>query len=215
MELIRNRISGSHTRRSDRAGSSKTVSGKRKTPLGTTDPPRRSPLLRRLSILTLCSLSVAATCVVVIGAFLPLLSFLVPAFVGSMPSFGLRSGPIAPPLIVATQPAGNALCVISVATLRRNVGFDSTGETETLYTGGVYSVLRNPISLGLALIYLGFVLYLPVPLMFIAAGVFVLNTWVRVRAEARMLADRFGDEYRSYRESVGAIIPKPGMIFRR
>ena len=56
---------------------------------------------------------------------------------------------------------GNVLTYAAVATLRSHVSFHAFGETTRLYTSGIYGWVRNPITVGLALIYAGFFLALP------------------------------------------------------
>lgn len=45
------------------------------------------------------------------------------------------------------------------------------------------------------------------PLLLIALAIFLVGTEIRVRAEDRLPADRFGDSFAAYRSRVPAYIP--------
>ena len=77
-----------------------------------------------------------------------------------------------------------------------------------LVTSGPYSLVRHPIytSMLCLLWAMGFILA-PWPLLLIATAVFILGTEIRVRAEDRLLASRFGERFQDYRRSAGAYIP--------
>ncbi len=77
-----------------------------------------------------------------------------------------------------------------------------------LVTSGPYRLVRHPIytSMLCLLCATGFILA-PWPLLLIATAVFILGTEIRVRAEDRLLASRFGERFRDYRRSVGAYVP--------
>jgi protein-S-isoprenylcysteine O-methyltransferase Ste14 len=40
------------------------------------------------------------------------------------------------------------------------------------------------------------------------AGLFAAGTWIRVRAEERLLAGAFGEDFEAYRNHVPAVIPR-------
>jgi len=73
-----------------------------------------------------------------------------------------------------------------------------------LVTDGVYRWTRNPMYLGMALIYLGFAVCADslVSLLLLVPLIFWITRNVIEREEAYMTA-KFGDEYRAYRERVG------------
>ncbi len=77
-----------------------------------------------------------------------------------------------------------------------------------LVTSGPYGFVRHPIytSMLCLLWATGFILA-PWPLLAIATAVFVLGTQMRVRAEDRLLASRFGERFQDYRRRTGAYIP--------
>lgn len=73
---------------------------------------------------------------------------------------------------------------------------------------GPYRMLRHPIyasMLGM-LLATGFV-FTWWPILFPALAVFLAGTEIRVRAEDRLLASRFGDSFQAYRSGVRAYIP--------
>ncbi|WP_067664735.1 methyltransferase family protein [Nocardia miyunensis] len=83
-----------------------------------------------------------------------------------------------------------------------------------LRTGGPYQLVRHPIYTGL----LGLMIGLTLTAGFgssIVLLVFVTG-WLlrRVRVEDNMLIDTFGDDYRSYRQRVPALVPFAGPLIR-
>jgi protein-S-isoprenylcysteine O-methyltransferase Ste14 len=73
----------------------------------------------------------------------------------------------------------------------------------TLVTTGVFALSRNPMYLGMVLMLLGVALLLGTLTPFVIVAVFAIVLDARfVRAEERMLADTFGDEWRAYRRRV-------------
>lgn len=78
----------------------------------------------------------------------------------------------------------------------------------TLVTHGPYCFVRHPFYLGAAL------LMLSVTLLTANAAIGLASLWVlglllvRTPTEERKLAERFGDQYRAYRERTGAFLPK-------
>lgn len=73
---------------------------------------------------------------------------------------------------------------------------------------GPYALIRHPIYASLlAMLLATIVLRTPWPRAIISLVLFTIGTEVRVRAEDRLLASRFGDEFEKYRNSVRAYIP--------
>jgi len=68
-----------------------------------------------------------------------------------------------------------------------------------LATGGPYRFTRNPMYVGMALLYLGLALVLNTvwPLAFLPLVLLLIDTAV-IRREERYLISAFGEEYRSY-----------------
>ena len=73
---------------------------------------------------------------------------------------------------------------------------------------GPYAIVRHPIYASLLSMLLCTLLVLTAwQWMPLALGVFVLGTEIRVRSEDRLLASRFGNQFREYQRSVPAYIP--------
>lgn len=76
-------------------------------------------------------------------------------------------------------------------------------KTSALVTSGVYAWTRNPMYLGLWLLLVGWAVRLGALSAFIVALLFIpLIGYVQIRAEERVLARRFGEEYERYRRRV-------------
>ena len=82
-------------------------------------------------------------------------------------------------------------------------------EKHELITHGIYGVIRHPMYASQWL----WVIAQPLLLQNWIAGwldllVFILFYSLRVRAEEQLMLEQFGDEYRSYMQKVGAVLPK-------
>jgi len=76
-------------------------------------------------------------------------------------------------------------------------------ESNTLVTGGVFGVTRNPMYLGMALILLGIALILGSVTPFaVVLLLIVLLDRSFISREEQMLADIFGDQFRQYRQRI-------------
>jgi protein-S-isoprenylcysteine O-methyltransferase Ste14 len=88
--------------------------------------------------------------------------------------------------------------------------FQSAGTTiqpfapsQVLVMQGAYRISRNPMYLGFALVLLGVAILLGTLAPFITIPIFILLIQQRfIRAEERMLAERFGAVYTAYRQRV-------------
>lgn len=82
-------------------------------------------------------------------------------------------------------------------------------EKHELITGGIYAHIRHPMYASQWL----WVLAQPLLLQNWIAGflnllVFIPFYFLRVREEERLMLEQFGDQYRSYMQRVGAVLPK-------
>ena len=82
-------------------------------------------------------------------------------------------------------------------------------EKHELITRGIYGVIRHPMYASQWLWVIGQTLLLQ---NWIAGWlnllVFILFYSLRVRAEEQLMLEQFGDQYRSYMQKVGAVLPK-------
>lgn len=82
-------------------------------------------------------------------------------------------------------------------------------EKHELITRGIYGVIRHPMYASQWL----WVLAQPLLLQNWIAGflnllVFIPFYFLRVRAEEQLMMEKFGDQYQSYKQKVGAVLPK-------
>ncbi|MBH0187416.1 MAG: isoprenylcysteine carboxylmethyltransferase family protein [Nitrospira sp.] len=72
-----------------------------------------------------------------------------------------------------------------------------------LVTSGIYRFTRNPMYLGLALLLIGWALYLAniLALLFLPAFILYMNRF-QIKPEERALTDRFGQKYFEYASRV-------------
>ena len=109
--------------------------------------------------------------------------------------------------------AGVAVSVWSVrTTLSRDVILDAGHFVKTdhpLVTTGAYGFVRNPMYLGVFLIWIGIALAYRQPLVVATAALYVIPVyWIYIRAEERMLSEEFGAPYEEYKSRVGRLLPR-------
>ncbi len=153
-------------------------------------------------------LLIAATVSVTATSLIPLITVCYPPFFQLLIPLMAQPTNLMKWIAIECLATGNIITYLAVATLKRNVSFHAFGETTRLYTAGLYRFLRNPITLGLALIYIGFVLALPSVGMLVGFMLFLLNSSHRIRMEEIYLERSFGDDYRQYKQQVGKYFPK-------
>jgi protein-S-isoprenylcysteine O-methyltransferase Ste14 len=89
--------------------------------------------------------------------------------------------------------------------LRVDAALDTRHE---LIRSGPYRFIRNPIYSSMLCVLLATALLLtPLWLVLIALAVFLIGTAIRIRAEEKLLAARFGEQFYAYRKSVSRLIP--------
>jgi protein-S-isoprenylcysteine O-methyltransferase Ste14 len=106
--------------------------------------------------------------------------------------------------------SGAAIRVISVGYSKPfTSGRENYLKADSLNTGGVYSIVRNPLYIGNFLIYNGVLVAYssPVALVFFNAF-FILNYYFIILSEEHYLEEQFGDDYREYRRAVPKVIPR-------
>lgn len=153
-------------------------------------------------------LSAALTLAVLVASMLPMLSLLFPELNPYLLPLAQSHLPALSIISSALLISGNSLTFIAVATLRAHARFDEFGETTRLHTDGIYAFIRNPITLGLAVIFAGFVLARPSIALLLGMMIFLLNARYRIKLEENYLQNAFSDEYLHYRNTVGKYFPK-------
>lgn len=107
--------------------------------------------------------------------------------------------------------AGLTLFVLTVALfVRKGKGtLAPWTPTQQLIISGPYRYCRNPMISGVLFILLGEALLLrSTPILIEAVLVFVVNTLYFILSEEPGLLERFGEEYREYKERVPRWLPK-------
>ena len=156
----------------------------------------------KMAVLIIATLTVTTT------ALIPLITIIYPPIIKLLGPFMAKSSGIMQTLCILFLVLGNVLTYAAVATLRSHVSFHAFGETTRLYTSGIYGCVRNPITVGLALIYAGFFLALPSAAMLIGLIFFLLNSAYRIKMEEVYLQRAFGEEYVRYKRRVGKYLPR-------
>jgi protein-S-isoprenylcysteine O-methyltransferase Ste14 len=94
--------------------------------------------------------------------------------------------------------AAPALVLLVIARLQLGRAFSIEAKASTLVTSGLYARIRNPIYLFGALMIAGFIVFAAQPWFLLILAVVIPLQIVRSRKEAKVLEDKFGDEYRAY-----------------
>jgi protein-S-isoprenylcysteine O-methyltransferase Ste14 len=104
--------------------------------------------------------------------------------------------------------AGLAFACWARVILGRNwSGVVQVKQDHELITRGPYSIVRHPIYTGLLLALLGTAVGFGVWRALIATVVVGVSFWTKLRLEERWMTEVFGEQYRSYRQRVKALIP--------
>jgi protein-S-isoprenylcysteine O-methyltransferase Ste14 len=91
------------------------------------------------------------------------------------------------------------VCGIGIARYQLGKSFSITPQAKQLVTRGLYSKIRNPIYVFGGIMFVGLILVIQKPVLWIVLAVVVAAQTVRARREARVLEAAFGDAYREYR----------------
>ncbi|MFA0962101.1 isoprenylcysteine carboxylmethyltransferase family protein [Roseivirga sp. BDSF3-8] len=95
---------------------------------------------------------------------------------------------------------------------RQFIGFSPYTEDDEkeLKKEGILSKIRHPIYAGALLIVIGYALFAPTITNWIICFISVVYIFIGIRIEEKRLMDRFGIEYKEYKEKVPALIPRLG-----
>jgi protein-S-isoprenylcysteine O-methyltransferase Ste14 len=93
-----------------------------------------------------------------------------------------------------------AITLLLSARFQLGRSFSVSPQARKLITRGLYSKLRNPMYVFSTLLVVGFVLTLQNPYLWLILAVLVPTQIVRAHQEAKVLEEKFGDEYREYRK---------------
>ena len=109
--------------------------------------------------------------------------------------------------------AGVLVSVWAIATtVRRRVILDAghfVKQEHPLVTGGAYGFVRNPMYLGIILLWFGIAAAFQSGLLLAAAAAYVAPVlWFYIRAEERMMASEFGAQFEAYARRVGRLFPR-------
>jgi protein-S-isoprenylcysteine O-methyltransferase Ste14 len=158
----------------------------------------------KMTVLILATLTVTTT------SMIPLITIVYPPIFKLLVPLTAKPSALMKTTSILLLVSGNVLTYVAVVTLRSHVSFHPFGETTRLHTSGIYASSRNPITVGLTLIYAGFFLALPSAIMLFGFIVFLLNSTYRVKMEETYLQRAFGEDYLQYRRQVRKYIPPTG-----
>jgi protein-S-isoprenylcysteine O-methyltransferase Ste14 len=96
--------------------------------------------------------------------------------------------------------AAPALILLFVARLQLGGSFSVTPQARQLVTHGLYSKIRNPIYFFGEIMIAGFFIAIHKPLLLLVLAIATPIQIFRARKEARVLDEKFGYEYRKYKQ---------------
>jgi protein-S-isoprenylcysteine O-methyltransferase Ste14 len=91
------------------------------------------------------------------------------------------------------------LALVTLARFQLGNSFSLTPQARKLVTHGLYSRIRNPIYVFGTIVLAGMAIYTGYPWFLLLVLILVPMQMWRARAEARVLEERFGEEYLAYR----------------
>ena len=92
-----------------------------------------------------------------------------------------------------------ALILLTIARFQLGNSFSLAPKATQLVTRGIYSRIRNPIYVFGAAVAAGLFLFLDRPYLLLLLLIIIPLQFFRARAEARVLEQHFGDQYRQYK----------------
>jgi protein-S-isoprenylcysteine O-methyltransferase Ste14 len=113
---------------------------------------------------------------------------------------GVREQPWTILRIAGAMLAATGYVLLIVARLQLGKSFSVSPQAKALVTHGLYSRIRNPIYVFVGVMWLGVVVALRLYWLFVPLFVLLVMQVFRVRREARVLQERFGQAYLDYRK---------------
>jgi protein-S-isoprenylcysteine O-methyltransferase Ste14 len=92
-----------------------------------------------------------------------------------------------------------AAALLVTAHVQLGASFAIRAEARKLVTRGLYARIRNPIYVFSAVLFAGLALLWNRPKLFVLFAALIPLQVIRARKEARVLEEKFGEEYRQYR----------------
>ena len=176
----------------------------KKDPAGAVQHPSAAVIRSRIKMTVL----ITATLAVAAASLIPLAAVVYPPIIKLLAPLTAKPAGMMKTACIALLVAGNVLIYAAAVSLRTHVRFHAFGEAARLHTAGIYGCVRNPITVGLTLIYTGFFLALQSAVMLAGLILFLLNSAYRIRMEETYLQSAFGEQYAQYRRQVGKYFPK-------
>ena len=93
-----------------------------------------------------------------------------------------------------------ALALLFVARFQLGGSFSVTPQARQLVTQGLYSKIRNPIYFFGEIMIAGFFIAIHRPWLLLLLAIVIPMQIVRAGKEAKVLEEKFGDEYRQYKQ---------------
>jgi protein-S-isoprenylcysteine O-methyltransferase Ste14 len=133
------------------------------------------------------------------GKITPFLIFQFSAVLSLLGAIFFRSGQWNAERSIGVAIAVPATVLLFVARYQIGRSFSVTPQARELVTHGIYSKIRNPIYVFSAILAGGVALALE-PYALLLLMILIPVQMLRARREAKVLEEKFGDEYRAYRE---------------
>ena len=96
--------------------------------------------------------------------------------------------------------AAPALVLLFVARFQLGGSFSVAPQARQLVTHGLYSKIRNPIYFFGEFMITGFIIAIHKPVLLLVLAIVTPLQIVRARKESKVLEEKFGDEYRQYKQ---------------
>jgi len=102
--------------------------------------------------------------------------------------------------IVAMAVGVPAFCLWALARLQLGKSFSISAQAKGLVTHGLYSKIQNPVYVFGGIFIAAVIIFIGQPQWFWAFLILIPMQVMRIRAERRVLEEKFGDAYREYRK---------------